>query len=326
MELGESIAVSLFVDSNDEHSAKTCPWHSNKKASPKSMDAQDGDEDAAGEMADNSGKKLGQALTQDGTPAPDGQTVSIYYQQGAIVKYPSGRKTKTIQLYEEKIEEEEYPLKYAPHHLIPGNESLKGSDIVAFLGDESVIANFKKQGSPSSELKDGESAGYDVNCAANGEWLPSPYALSMNNEWPAAEGISALRKREDLSIEDTLIETEAFKLAYAAAAMARGVKQFHMRHAEYSAKVREILDAMAAKIQLLAWVCPKTKSDADNGDKYNAPVGLSTRLDGLSQRLRRLLNGRPGGWRNPLFTDDLSRQYLQGYKGRPRKQIDLKVM
>src|SRR5437016_11980808 len=218
MEIGESIAVELFVANDKDHSEKTCPWHQKSSGSAKAMDAQDGDEDADGQMPDNSGKKLGTNLSNEGKAAPRG-TVSVYYKQTEVLKYPAGRKKKKIQVYEESVEEEEYELQYAPHHLVPGNESLKGSSVVQFLGDDDVIANFKLKGEPASVIKTGMSVGYDVNNDKNGEWLPSPYALSMSNEWPAADGIKALRKREG---EEVALDAEAFKFAYAVAAIEAG--------------------------------------------------------------------------------------------------------
>ena len=181
--------------------------------------------------------------------------------------------------------------------------------MVAFLGDYYVIANFKSKGKPSSVIKKDMSAGYDVNSASNGEWLPSPYALSMSNQWPAAEGLKALHKRKG---EDVALETEEFKFAYAVCAIEKQDKQFHMRHAEYSAKVREILDALGAKIKLLASKCPIAQGDKED-KKFNPPGALASRLDTLSAKLRGLVM-MPTGWRNPLFTDELSIKYMEDYK------------
>lgn len=324
MELGESIAVTLFISDDEKHTEKTCPWHQKKKASAEPMEPQDGDDDADGPMPDNSGKKLGTNLKNAGKATPEGKKVSVFYVQGEVLRYPAGSKKKVIRIYEETVEEEEYDLQFAPHHLVPGNESLKGSAVVAFLGDDSVIKNFKLKGKPSSHIKKDMSVGYDVNAHKNGEWLPSPYALSMSNEWPAAEGINALRKREG---EDVALETEAFKMAYAASAIEVGRKQFHMRHADYSVKVREILDAMGAKVKLFATrLCPLAKQTAED-KKFEPPAALGARIDALSGKLRGLLTGNPPtGWRNPLFTDELSSQYYQDYKGRKKKMPRLKVM
>jgi hypothetical protein len=324
MELGEPIAVTLFVDEGKKHSKDTCPWHKEPSGSAKKMDPQDGDEDTDGEMPDNSGKKLGKALEEDEDPEPQDQTIEIMYAESQVTHYPSGGKKKILQLYEEVRTLVEYPLQYAPHHAIPGNESLKGSSVVQFLGDDDVIANFQDdEGSPSSVIKQGQSVGYDVNAADNGIWLPSPYALSNSNEWPAAEGLKALRKRR--GGDASAAEQESFKYAYACEAIETGEAQFHMRHAEYSTKVREILDSMGAKIKALASVCPIVK-DSGAKKKFDAPPALGNRLNALSDKLKGLLRGTPATWRNPLFTDELTKQYVEDYKGRRKRTPKLKVM
>jgi hypothetical protein len=322
LEIGESIAVSVFVSADEEHSEQTCPWHEKASGSADAMPAQDGDEDAAGSMPDNSGKKLGNALKAADTSPPEEDTVEVYYVQGQIMKYPGGGKSRVVRIYDTSAEVEQYKLQYAPHHLVPGNESLKGSAVVAFLGADSVIGNFKQDGNPSSVIKDGMSAGYDVNIAANGEWLPSPYALSMSNQWPSAEGIKAILRRKGGEIAS---KTEEFKLAYAFDAINRSGKQFHMRHADYSAKVREILDQMGAKIKLLARVCPITKKD-ESGGKFDPPGGLAARLNALSARMRAFVTGYPGLWRAPLFTDESALKYTEQFIGPQQQLPDNKVM
>lgn len=325
MQLGEPIDVGLFASDDLSHSERTCPWHSKDQPSAKKMDKQDGDEDAARVMPDNSGKKLGANLSHAGKKAPSGKAVSVCYTQGNVLRYPAGKKKKTLRLYEETIDEEEYELQYAPHHLIPGNESLKGSGVAAYLGDDDVIEHFKLKGKPTSLIKKGMSVGYDVNAATNGEWLPSPYALSMGNEWPAAEGLKALRRRRDG--EELALDAEAFKMAYAVAAMETSPKkQFHMRHADYSNKVREILDAIGAKMKLLGTMVCKEAKETENDRKFKPPMALPKRLDALSGKMRQLLGGPPTGWRNPLFTDELALKYYEEYEGKAKKLPDLKII
>jgi hypothetical protein len=175
------------------------------------------------------------------------------------------------------------------------------------MGDNSVIAGYKK-GQPT-KLKTGETIGYDVNAAKNGVWLPSPYALSNSNEWPSAPGIKAIKVRRGMALAD---EAEDFKSAYVAASIeAGGNRQFHMRHADYSEKVREILDAMADKMKLLAKKCRVAQGGEEDG-KFEAPAALKDRLDAVSNRLRRLLIGPV--WRPPLYTDELTKEYADDLK------------
>lgn len=298
MELGESISVPDFV-SEDKHNEKVCPWH-NPKPSGKSavMDPQAPDEDTD-VMPKNLGTKLGKNL---GNP-PSGE-VTIEYKQGTALRFKQGRKMKSVQTYSK---EDDciycYDLQYAPHHLIPGNESLKNSGVVPFLGDKNAIQHF----GTDSYIKDGMTVGYDVNDAKNGVWLPSPYALSMSNQWPSDDGLEVIKKRKGQRIAN---ETEALRMAYVAAAIeASGNKQFHMRHADYSNQVKKALNAIGERMsQMAVETCPIASNSEDDG-KIDPPMGLPSRLDALSNNLRRLLTGEV--WRAPIFTDKLTQQYAE---------------
>ena len=255
------MAVPNLVQ-EEVHSKETCPWHDEPAAKDaKEMDEAADDEDVGGGLIlkpgaipANSGRKLGESL--------------------------GGKSDTTIQVtYPGSSTPKEEPLQWAPHHLIPGNASLKGSNIVPYLGDDTVI---KKYGS-GSKIKKGQTVGYNVNAADNGEWLPSPYALSMKGKWPTAPGD---------------------KLAYVVAAIDQngGNAQFHMSHTRYSNKVQAILDLLADKLQLLtdSGVCDM--ADSSKSDKFDAPQALVARLHGISGQMRRFVTGKV--WRAPLFTDD----------------------
>lgn len=319
MEVGEAVTAPEFVR-EEVHSKNTCPWHNKAPGKSKKMDATDPDDDVPGAMPPNNGGKLGKNMKAAKDDPPDADTVSIYYEKGAVLKYKAGKKTKTVQSYSESEEREDYGLQYAPHHLIPGNESLKGSAVVEFLGDDATITEFAA--GKSSVIKDGYSVEYDVNCAVNGVWLPSPYALSNSNAWPAEPGIEVIKKRRGLNLAK---ETEAFKAAYVAASIAAsGGRQFHMRHNKYSDKVTEILEAIGTKLTLMAiGACPIAADSEDDG-KFDPPTGLPGRLDVLSGNLRRLLTG--GVWRPPLYTDDLTRVYADDLKVVKKKGRILKAL
>ena len=315
-QVGEPIDIGEFISKNEEHSESTCPWHKKSTGSSKKLDKQDGDEDAHGSIPDNSGKKLGANLTADSNNPPgeevyQDKVLSLTYKHKGSVAYKEKGKTKKAFIYVEDENEEEwlYDLQYAPHHLIPGNESLKGSQVVPYMGDDDAIENFKK--SESSKIKDGFSIDYDVNNAGNGVWLPSPYALSMSNEWPSIPGIEAIKKKRNGI--DLAESTEDFKEAYVAQSIeVSNGRQFHMRHVDYSRKVQEILDAIGEKLARVAVVCPVTKNDNKNSEKLDPPYGLSNRLNALSERLAGFLIGPV--WRPPLFTDELTKQYAEDLK------------
>lgn len=298
MEVGESVSVPDFI-SEDKHNEKVCPWHNPKpKGTSAVMDPQSPDEDTD-VMPKNLGTKLGKNLGE----APRGE-VTIEYKQGSTLRFKEGQKIKKVQTYSK---EEDciycYDLQYAPHHLIPGNESLKNSGVVPFLGDKNAIQHFGSQ----SHIKEGMTVGYDVNDESNGVWLPSPYALSMSNQWPSEGGLEVIKKRRGQRIAN---ETEALRMAYVAAAIeVSGNKQFHMRHKDYSNKVKESLNAIGKRLKVMSGnSCPIAKSSQENG-KVDPPMGLSSRLDALSNNLRRLVTGEV--WRAPIYTDKLTQQYAK---------------
>jgi len=162
-----------------------------------------------------------------------------------------------------------------------------------------------------------------VNAAENGVWLPSPYALSMSNEWPSIPGIEAIKKKRKGI--DLAASTEDFKAAYVAASIeVSRDRQFHMRHADYSAKVQEMLGAMGKRLKFLKSVCPVTKEDSKNSDKIDPPYGLKNRLNALSKRLEGFLIGKV--WRPPLFTDDLTKQYAEDLKEAKKTSKDKPIL
>ena len=318
-EIGETVGMLELV-SDDKHDEKTCPWphdDASDDGSDQPMDPQEADEDAK-VVPKNLGKKLGDNLNKAGDNPPAANSVTIGFKDTANF-YMHGK--KKVRIYEKDNRAEvEYELKYAPHHLIPGNESLAGSQLAAYLGGIDIIEHFKGKGPQKvteSKIVDGKSAGYDVNVARNGVWLPSPYALSMDNKWPADPGIKAIKRRQNVfgrKGEEVGTELEEFKMAYAAASIeSSGMRQFHLRHGQYSTEVRNVIDKIASK--LIAFgeedPCPfasDKKNKDSNGKMKKAPTGLPDRLHILSNNLRNLLTGSV--WRPPFYLDGLSEEYI----------------
>jgi A nuclease family of the HNH/ENDO VII superfamily with conserved AHH len=326
-EIGEAITIPEFVPPGI-HDKDTCPWEQTGDTTAKKMDPPEVDEDTPGSIPKNMGKKLGDNLEKSpaGEKEPldgkDFKKVTVMYKRaGAKLVYKEGGKQKKVQPFApaeatDDPDEWEYDVQYAPHHLIPGNESLKNSTVVRYMGDDNVIEVYKEN--QPSKIKDNQSIGYDVNAAENGVWLPSPYALSMRkNEWPSEAAIEAIRQRAGKWTGPTgAVASEEFKMAFAVATMEQlnPPRQFHMRHAEYSNKVREILNAIGTRMWFLSiGACPFAKSTMVDG-KWDAPAGLLDRLHLLSANLRRLVLG--GVWRDPLFTDGLTAKYAKEKLGK----------
>jgi len=230
MELGEAVSPPGFVSGMD-HDENTCPWHKTGKDSADAMDATDGDDDGA--MPKNLGGKLKSKLLAAGDKPPVADKLAVSFKTlDDRLKYSvtsDGKVKSKFQVRFKDATPKEYPLQYAPHHLVPGNESLKGNPLVAFLGADSVITHFKD--GVTSVIKDGKSIGYDVNRAENGVWLPSPYAISMgSNVWGNEAGLVAREAADGPSAVDMF---HRFRAAYVAESIrVSGGRQFHMRHVD----------------------------------------------------------------------------------------------
>jgi hypothetical protein len=305
MEIGEPISPPEFV-TTIEHSEDTCPWHDKSKASADPMEETDGEDDGA--MPKNLGGKLKAHLLAASDAPPRVDKIAVSYKAlDKSLKYTvrdKGKVKTRLQPLFRDSDPREYGLQYAPHHLVPGNESLKGNPLVAFLGDDDVITHFA-DGVASVIIK-GKSVGYDVNRAQNGVWLPSPYAISMgSNLWGNEAGLVALEAAEGAAEVDLVLR---FRAAYVAESIrASGGRQFHMRHVDYSKLVSKVLEKIAEKLcRMVEGACPLDKGKTAD-DKIEPPMGLPGRLDALSAQMKTLLVG--GIWRSPAFTDDMTATY-----------------
>ena len=310
MEIGEAVDPPEFVNTDEDlHDEKTCPWcqPKQKQGESEELAKEDPEDDVVGAIPPNDGGALGRKMTDAGSPRPE-LVVEISYRRGSVVRFQSGMKARVVSLYEKTLDDyvEKYDVQYASHHLIPGNESLKGSAVIPFMGDAGSISEYA--GGQPSKIKEGGFIGYDVNSAPNGEWLPSPYALSMRNDWPAERDVEVLKRRMGLDLGEI---TEAFKAAYVAAAIERSGRQFHMRHKDYSIKVQGILDAVGRRLHLMSegGVCPVAGLSKSKDGKFDPPHGLVGRLKILSGTLRRLVTGAI--WRPPLYADSRTEEYAQ---------------
>jgi hypothetical protein len=310
MEIGEPVDPPEFVSSDrDLHDENTCPWcqPKEKQGASEKMVVEDPPDDVVGAIPPNDGGKLGRNMRNAGNPEPE-LTVTLVYRKGSVIRFESGRKAKVFPVYQSTPSDdtEDYEVQFAPHHLIPGNASLKGSVVVPFMGDADSISEYAK--GQASKIKKGGFVGYDINSAANGEWLPSPYALSMRNDWPAERDVEVLKKRSGLDFGEV---TEAFKAAYVAAAIEGSGRQFHMSHAKYSKKVQAILRAVGERLALMSMnaICPVAKAGKSENGMFEPPYGLVARLNVLSNNLRRLTTG--GTWRPPLYADRRTEEYAK---------------
>jgi hypothetical protein len=160
------------------------------------------------------------------------------------------------------------------HHLISGNQALKGHPIEKWIKAGSLV---KKD------------TGYSVNNSDNGEWLPSIPEGHKAGAW------------SPLSLAD--------KVEIASAPMGRGKGQFHKGphnvadkedllgvHSTYPKEVKKQLSALVQIIKSWARVCPI----CSNVDPAKGPFDPNWRvhdmLDELSRGIGTDLKGPPGHW------------------------------
>jgi hypothetical protein len=295
MEIGE--LVSVIVDIDSDHSEQTCPWHEEREPAGGELDAADKEEDVPPPgLPENDGGKLGRNLGSK----PEGLQISVPYT--GKMHQVSGRE-KPIAQYEKDESADPYDVVFSAHHIIPGNESLKGHPVLRWVGDAGSLGEYGK--GVTSELADGEYIGYDINAAVNGVWLPGPYALSTIGKWTDKRLASST--------------TADFKLAYAFAAMDRFGRQFHYRHTDYSDFVIECMKKIDERLESFAPECPVLKDESGEPQKpYRAPPGLVTKLDRVSCRLKPLLDGTR--WSPHIYTDgDAGPEYISGAGRRLRE-------
>lgn len=177
-----------------------------------------------------------------------------------------------------------------PHHLIPGNASLKPNSIVDIMDSE--------RGQIKSDI------GYNVNGAANGIWLPTiPQVFYAGDQHgPKLMKWGVMTK-----------DYPAEQFSHAEKAMMVAKRQFHDAHPDYSNHVAEKLNELHLLVIDAAWNCPEVTSSAD--EKAPPPYGLVAMLDGLSDRMAQSLKGIESSWRWPKFTSRHAEKFSSRSRG-----------
>ncbi|ABC32361.1 hypothetical protein HCH_05706 [Hahella chejuensis KCTC 2396] len=165
----------------------------------------------------------------------------------------------------------------AAHHLIPGNASLKESEIMAYLHIDGKAAG---------------NIGYNVNSMPNGVWSPGNYGV---RPW-GGEG-KAFKAKHGIEPKD-----------FAFAAMDEWRCQFHDAHEKYSIFVRGVLDKIADKLrdQETIW-CPEQKHKEQEQTQIFA---LVSRLNTVSTRMKRMLRFPTRNWKENVYTSRFVRMYM----------------
>ncbi len=258
MDVGELVNVDIDFVTHDSD----C-YFCNAKEEPKQEENEletspDEDEDLDGSSPEafkfkNSSKKLGDALGG----SPDNRSIALG-------------------------DGNEYPSSVAAHHLIPGNASLKESDLLQsgnYLRVDGMAAG---------------NIGYNINAMPNGVWLPGNYA---QRPW-GTDGADFASKSKRTPKE------------YAFASIRAWQAQFHDAHEDYSNFVRDRLDELKQKLDHLKklW-CPNATQQDDKDDVRNL-YQLVNRLNSLSSRMRRMLVFPTSAWKKNIFTSRFSKAYI----------------
>lgn len=288
MDIGELVAVG-FIDQLDVE----CPLQAEEKPDPtdEAEDILDDDVDAnqaspsAGinaHIEKNSGSKLGENLLSgaqgaDGTvidpPAPAVPQPKITADQITV----NGSGTR----YETESAGRTFPYTVAAHHLIPGNASLRKSEVYKYMARS------------ASGSKVTKNIGYNINGAHNGIFLAGWYGIRTST---SPNGMKWSELDQD------------WQQRYVGAVVARTGRQFHDSHTAYSDTVTGILDSLATSLLIHSMFC----EDCGKEEKTPPHYAIKTRLYSLSGMLRGALVGHPVNWKRSLMTSDKWTDYQLG--------------
>ncbi|RKG95668.1 hypothetical protein D7V97_36830 [Corallococcus sp. CA053C] len=276
-ELGEGVLAAL--NHHPEHSEETCAFctASQEPTEENNVLTDSFDEDAnelpgitlEGMAFRNCAGRLGSALVAAGLPQLEAE-VRIDGIEGGL------------------------PVQSAAHHLIPGNATLKKSDLMPYLHSEGMAVG---------------NIGYDVNGQENGAWLAGNYALRGRNglaSWgPEGTGFFAMYGKDPKE--------------YAFAAIEALRCQFHDAHKDYSQFVLRELNLLAKKLEKgqSLW-CPEARQEPDEDPKKRQMKMLVLRLNTISRRLQRFVTNPGPAWRENLVTSRFSLAYIHERILQPR--------
>lgn len=320
-QIGEAIAVGA-VDDNEA----SCPFDHKTKEPPAVENKLIGvGSTLASRMKSGSSTHLYKPLRKDVDEIKNPRDVSTH---------PFYKKAKVVEIidFDDSTGEEfnhKYPVTCAAHHLIPAQESLKGSPLLAYM---------VKKGD-SEELKDESysgglvwaDVGYDINGSENGVYLPGSYAVgggrggmgvwTENDDHPDLEEEDAADDVADpssnlLSGPLNEISDSNRKWQYVSQAVKLAPGQFHDRHQDYSDFVQQVLEKIFLNYEKLRekYVekkgcdeCKKRAKDIENLG-VPTPFGMVARLNGLSKRMAVHLNGST--WTRNIYTSKWGRAFI----------------
>ena len=190
------------------------------------------------------------------------------------------------------------PVKFAAHHLIPGDASWPKSNLSQWID--------KRGGKVDGDV------GYNVNRASNGIWLPGNYAFRKDGpSWSE-------RGKVD----------KGFQWLYASEVMGAFKRQFHDSHVAYSEAVLGLLNKVATKVGVHCGGnkgCDAKDCPAKAGGRP-PPYGVLDRIASIESRLRARLTGAQAGWKGPFITSSFALMHARSLKDRDVARAELSAM
>lgn len=257
MQVGEAVAVEIAAENHDDE-CYFCKSQEEPETEVNELtDNYDEDSDLDGSLGDfrfkNASSKLGRALGG----VPNDKTVTMAGQPLDVA--------------------------VAAHHLVPGNASLKHSEL--FKSGEYIW----KDGSATSNI------GYNVNSEPNGVWLPGNYGMR-----PWGTDGATFHAAKGIEPKD-----------YAFEAIEAWDGQFHDAHGAYSDFVKDALDKIYDKLEAnkSLW-CPEAKKSDKKASERSPMYVLVSRLNTISGRMERMLKTPTTNWRKNIYTSRFSKAYI----------------
>jgi len=262
MDLGEKASIgSIITEMHDEETCVFCQaTEPPKEIINEFVDDHDGDVEA--EIGDN---------------VP---TYKFKNDAGRLGKAMGGKlEAKAVRLNNKMFD-----ASVAAHHLIPGNASLKNSEL--FMSEEYLWKDGKAKGN----------IGYDINTKANGLWSPGNYGV---RPW-GTEGSKFEAGNRGLEAKD-----------FAFAAMETWGTQFHDAHPKYSEFVKDCLDKVFDKLEAQEEIwCLEAKKREKSPEEKDPLYPLVRRLDTISARMKRMLEFPTTNWKRNIYTSRFVEQYM----------------
>ena len=270
MEIGELVAVAVEAP----HAKEGCPFCRRKEEVSKS-NALDADQDEDAKPGNDTFNDSGTLATNLEARPQSSEVPAIPKKEKAPVLDMAMASAPGRTWHKRVYEAGQIPVLYGAHHLIPGNDAMKKSDLYT-----------NKRLGPNDNGADAKNIGYNINSGNNGYWLPGNYAV---RPWKGIDG--------------------EFQKAYAFLAMHDAKRQFHDAHKPFSEYIRNELNDLDKLVEHMEKKgCPVCKKGADK-DEPN--YHLNSRLNAISSHIMMSIGPALAEWKIPALTSSWCELYVE---------------